>query len=63
MASPKKNKKEINMIYWRNFFVPIVISLLVLLSILVLVNINVGSPNPLVSPKVFGGGGIPGRMR
>lgn len=55
MTSGKK--KEINMIYWRNLFVPIVISLLVLISIVVFVNINVGLPNPLLSPKgVFKGG-------
>lgn len=45
------------MIYWRNLFVPIVISLLVLISIVVFVNINVGLPNPLLSPKgIFKGG-------
>jgi hypothetical protein len=55
MASGKK--KEINMIYWRNLFVPIVISLLILITIIIFVNINVGLPNPYVSPKgMFTGG-------
>jgi hypothetical protein len=55
MTSGKK--KEINMIYWRNLFVPIVISLLILIAIVIFVNINVGLPNPLLSPKgVFKGG-------
>ena len=51
------NKKEIKMTYWRNLFVPIVVSLLILISIVIFVNINVGIPNPLVSPKgMFKGG-------
>jgi hypothetical protein len=50
-----KEKREINMIYWRNFFVPIVISLLFIVTIVIFVNINVGIPNPILAAKKIGG--------
>jgi hypothetical protein len=42
-------KKELNVIYWRGLFIPIVISILVLLTILVFVTTNVGEPHKLFS--------------
>jgi len=48
-------KREINLIYWRNFFVPIVISLLFIISIVIFVNVNVGLPNPVLLVKKTGG--------
>lgn len=42
-------QKEINMIYWRGLFVPIVVSLLVIATIIVFVTTNVGEPHKLFS--------------
>ena len=42
-------KKEINMIYWRNLFVPIVLSMLLIIAIGVFVGTNVGEPHKILS--------------
>jgi len=46
--------KEVNIIYWRGLFVPIVISLLVLATIVVFISTNVGEPHSLVKRIQFG---------
>ena len=43
------NQKELNIIYWRGLFIPIVISILVLLTILVFVTSNIGEPHKMFS--------------
>lgn len=41
--------KELNIVYWRGLFIPIVISILILLTILVFVTTNVGEPHKMFS--------------
>jgi len=51
--APKK--KLVNTTYWYGLFVPIVISILVIASLLVFVSINVAEPHDLLKGIKFGG--------
>jgi|UniRef100_A0A6C0L039 hypothetical protein len=47
--------KELNIVYWRGVFVPVVVSILVLTSMAVLITSNVGQPHDLIKKATFGG--------
>jgi hypothetical protein len=48
------NLKEVNTVYWRGLFVPIVVSLLVLATIVVFITTNVGQPHSIIQKIQFG---------
>uniref|UniRef100_A0A6C0DS12 Uncharacterized protein n=1 Tax=viral metagenome TaxID=1070528 RepID=A0A6C0DS12_9ZZZZ len=48
-------KKELKTTYWYGLFVPIVISVLIIASLLVLVTVNVGEPHDLLKKIRFAG--------
>ena len=47
MAS-KDELKEVNIVYWRSLFVPIVVSLLIMAAIVVFITTSVGEPHGLL---------------
>jgi hypothetical protein len=51
MENSKKN--EINAIYWRGIFVPVVITLLIFATMFVFVFTNVGKPHDLINKIAF----------
>lgn len=55
MSSEEPEQRELNTIYWRGLFVPIVISMLVIAALLVFVTTGVGEPHTLVKKVKFGG--------
>lgn len=48
-------KRELNTTYWYGLFVPIVISVLIMATLLVFVTVKVGEPHSLVKRIKFGG--------
>jgi len=45
--------KEVNIVYWRSLFVPIVVSLLLIAAIVVFISTNVGEPHSLIKRTSF----------
>jgi len=48
-------KRELNTTYWYGLVVPIVISILIIASLLILVTVNVGEPHEMLKKIKFGG--------
>lgn len=54
-------KKELSIVYWRNFFVPVVITLLIFISMFVFITTKIGLPHaiinklPIKSPNIMRG--------
>ena len=48
-------KRELNTTYWYGLFVPIVITVLIIATLLVFVTVKVGEPHSLVKKIKFGG--------
>jgi hypothetical protein len=50
---------EINTVYWRNLFVPLVISSLAIATVLVMTTVNPGEPHKLLTKSAMKGGFFP----
>lgn len=45
----KSNDKDISVIYWTHFFVPVVITLLIFITMFVFITTKVGQPHALIN--------------
>ena len=43
------NDKDISIIYWKNLFVPVIITLLIFITMFVFITTKVGQPHPLIN--------------
>jgi hypothetical protein len=50
---------ELNTVYWRNLFVPLVISTLAIATVIVMTTVNPGEPHRLLSKGLMKGGYFP----